>query len=217
MARSTFTVDQRLAAMQLALDALDADDAMQASLADVGYDAPRLAHGRQLYDAAANLHLHQQAEYGQQYAATDALDAAWEAADAEYARLVKIARVALKSQPGHWTTLDLVGPRKASLSGWLLQARQFYQNALAQPTILAALATYGISAGRLQAGQNLVAAVEAANVDQKRERGEAQEATLKRDNALDAMDDWYSDFIAIARVVLDDTPQQLEKLGLVTA
>lgn len=217
MTRSHLTIDQRLTSMQLVLDAVAADSSMQETLSQFGYDEQRLEQGRQLYTSAADLQRRQQAEYGQQYAATDTVNAAWETADAEYTRLVKIARVALKNQPGLWTTLDLVGPRKPSLSGWLLQARQFYENALAQPIILAALSSYGITAARLQAGRVQVAAVETANVEQNRERGEAQEATFKRDAALDEMDAWYSDFLSIARVVLNDTPQQLEKLGVAVA
>jgi hypothetical protein len=45
--------------------------------------------------------------------------------------------------------------------------------------------------------------------------GEAQDATLRRDRAADALQEWYSDFIAIARIALEDNPQYLEMLGIV--
>jgi hypothetical protein len=43
----------------------------------------------------------------------------------------------------------------------------------------------------------------------------AQDATQARDAALDALDAWMSDFIAIARLALEERPQYMEKLGVV--
>lgn len=57
-------------------------------------------------------------------------------------------------------------------------------------------------------------AVAEANAVQEKEKGEAQEAKL-RDAALDALDQWMSDFIAIARLALEERPQYLKKLGVV--
>ena len=55
-------------------------------------------------------------------------------------------------------------------------------------------------------------AVESAEAGQEREKSEAQQATEHRDVAMDALDEWMSDFISIARVAFEDDPQQLEKL-----
>ena len=61
----------------------------------------------------------------------------------------------------------------------------------------------------------MVQAVAEANAVQEKEKGEAQEATKLRDAALDDLDQWMSDFIAIARLALEERPQYLEKLGVV--
>lgn len=60
----------------------------------------------------------------------------------------------------------------------------------------------------------MVDKVIAKHLQQKKETGEAQEATGIRDNALDKLAHWLSDFRAVAKVALDDSPQQLEKLGI---
>jgi len=85
-------------------------------------------------------------------------------------RCVKIARVALKSDRGARQKLDLDGKRKVIISGWIIQAKQFYANALADAGITAKLAEFGITAEKLQSGQQQVAQVETVNIAQKKER-----------------------------------------------
>ena len=46
-------------------------------VATAGYDAAALAQGKALFDEVVDLHAAQKKEYGEQYQATEALDAAW--------------------------------------------------------------------------------------------------------------------------------------------
>ena len=73
---------------------------------------------------------------------------------------------------------------------------------------------FGVTAEKLAAGQAQVDGVEALAAAQKKETGEAQQATQKRDVALEALDGWMSDFVAIARIALEENPQWLEKMGV---
>jgi hypothetical protein len=208
------TMEARLLAAQVAIDNSLNDAEVQTYLAQYGYDSARLNQGKTLLAAAQQLHQKQTVEYGEQFAATTALQSAWDRANAEYMRCVKVARVALKSDRGAHQKLDLDGKRKVSISGWIVQAKQFYTNALADAAVLAKLAEFGITQEKLQAGQQLVNTVETANAAQEKEKGEAQQATLERDAALESLDDWLSDFTAIARVALEEKPQLLETLGI---
>lgn len=208
------SIDARLLEAQVAIDNGLNDGETAGYLAQYGYDADRINEGKALYDQAQQLVQKQKVEYGEQYEASSALQSALDAADDEYMRLVKIARIALKSNIGAQTKLGLIGKRKATTSGWLLQTRQFYTNVLADASILAELAKFGITQEKLQAAQQLVDEVEAANATQEKEKGEAQQATLERDAALEKLDEWISDYLAIARIALEDKPQLQEKLGI---
>lgn len=209
------SIEARLLNAQVAISNAESDVEVQSYLAEFGYNAERLAEGRALYDRAQQLHQKQVKEYGDQFAASDALKSAWHEARTQYMRFVKVARVALKSERSAYQKLDLTGERKRSLSGWLAQARQFYTNALSSPDILAKLGEFGVTQQKLEAGKKLVDDTEAANAAQEKEKGEAQQATQERDAGFEDMDDWFSDFLAIARIALEEKPQLLEKLGIV--
>lgn len=209
-------IDDRLLQAQVALDNSLSDGEVQTYLANFGYDVERLNAGKALYDNVNQLHQKQQVEYADQYSATDSLQQALTRAQAEYMRHVKIARIALKHGRGAYQKLGLTGDRKRTLSGWLAQARQFYLNALADAPVVGKLATFGLNQQKLEAAQQLVAEVEMANAAQEKEKGEAQQATLERDRAMDELDEWIGDFFAIAQIALEDKPQLLEKLGIVT-
>lgn len=215
MSKAKRSIARRLDAAQLAIGGALANADIQGYLAEYGYDLTRLQAGQALYQAALAAHHRQKLQYGNQHAATVEVNRLWRAAHADYTRYVKVARVALQDDHSAATQLALRGRRKRPLSSWLLQAQQFYENALTDQAILAQLAGFGITRDKLEAGLAQVEAVEAANLLQENARGEAQDATQVRDAALKALEAWLNDFMAIARVALEPRPQLLEALGIV--
>ncbi len=215
MTKPRRSIEERLLAAQVAIhNALD-DVELQGYLAEYSYGQAKLEAGQALYQATLDAQQVQQAEYGDQYDATDELNRLWEEANTAYMHYVKVARIALRDQRGVMSRLDLNGRRKRATAGWIIQARKFYEGMLADDDLLAQMAEFSITQAKLEAGKAQVDAVEQANRVQGKERGEAQDATLARDVALDALDAWMSDFIAISRLALEERPQFLEKLGIV--
>ncbi len=130
-------------------------------------------------------------------------------------RFVKVARIAFRNDHSLYQKLDLGGMRKISLAGWLAQGKQFYLNALGDAKVLEKMAEYGMTREKIEAGKALLDQTEAANAAQEKEKGEAQQATQERDKAVDELEDWLADFLAIARIALEDKPQLMENLGVV--
>lgn len=211
------TIDQRLLEAKVAIENALSDNEIQGLLTPFGYDEARLTAAKTQRDNTEILHQKQKTEYGEKEAATDALGQSQAEANKEYIRNVKLGRVGLKNNTGALLKLGLVGRRKEDIAGWLTQVKQFYGNALADPAIIADLAKVGIPQARLQTGQQLVEAVEAAKLTQEKESGDAQQATLDRNNAVAEVDEWKADFTVIARIALEDKPQLLEKLGIFEA
>ncbi len=211
--RSKHSIGERLMAAQVAIDAVLADAELQNALTPFGYSPERMAAARAQFEEAEKLQQAQQREYGEQFGATAAFEAAYEAADSAYMRSLKLARVAFKNDVQAQQGLGLNGRRKKSISGWVDQALLFYASLLEKPEFLAGLAQFGYDAAKVQAEMDLVTAVRAANVTQENEKGDAQKATQRRDASLDELDDWLADFKVVAEVALADDAQQLEKLG----
>ncbi len=209
------TIDAKLLNAEVAIDnALD-NSAISTALAAFGYDETKLLAGKALYETALNLHLQQKKEYGEQYAATSELEATLSSANKTYMQHLKVARIALRTDASAAEALQLDGRRKKTYAGWVEQATLFYGNALDSAKIKAALAEFGIDEAKLGAGQASVQEVQTLLKAQHTEKGEAQAATKARDEALEALMDWLSDFFAIARIALEGDPQLLEMLGIV--
>lgn len=213
--RPKASIEDRLTVAQVAIDNALGDATLQQYLAAYGYDTERMQAGKQLYERALSLCHRQQAAYGEQYAATDALNAARAEANDVYMRHLRVARIAFKEDDDAQQQLALAGRRERALAGWIVQVRQFYTNALGDEEVRAALGQFGITSDALEAGLALVDGVAAAKARQQRRKGDALDATEARNEALRALDEWMRDFTAIARVALEEEPQLLEMLGIV--
>ncbi|NJL82241.1 MAG: hypothetical protein HC890_03465 [Chloroflexaceae bacterium] len=211
------SIDQILSDIQVAIDSALANPTVQAYLTPFGYTPEKLQQGKALYQTALAAQQRQKTEFAEQLGATAALESLRDTAQKYYAQHLKIARIAFKNDAIALAKLALTGDRKRSLSGWLAQTQQFYRAALEDTRLQQGLAPYGVTTEKLTQGQSAVDAVIAANVTQETEKGEARQATQDRDAVLDTLEDWYSDYIAIARLALEDNPQLLETLGIPVA
>jgi hypothetical protein len=217
MSSPKISIAQRLLNAERAINNTLANPDILAAVTSFGYDQVRMEAARTLHGEALALTDQQQREYGEQYEATQTVQAAWDEAATAYSAALKIARIVFRGNESARNALVLSGNRKQSLSGWLDQARRFYNNMLQNPDFVTAMTPYSYDQTRLAAEAALVQAVAAASDAQDRERGEAQEATQLRDARLDELDQWLADYKAVAEIALSDSPQQLEQLGWVVA
>ncbi len=190
------------------------DNGVKTALAAYGFTETKLTEIKNLYEEVAALHNVQKKEYGEQVAATSELNDIWDTADRQYMKTLKIARVAFKDNIKADKAIMLFGDRKQSLSGWLEQARAFYSNIINDPGMLATIGEYGYLPEKLREEAALIDQVTTKHLAQKKEIGEAQEATQNRDKKLDELAIRVSGLRAVAKVALDESPQMLEKLGI---
>lgn len=217
MPKATKSIAQRLLDAEVAINNTLSSPGILTAVTPFGYTQERLETARALNQEARELTDRQKMAYGRQFEATQTVQKAWDEAALAYSAAVKIARIAFRDSPTAQNALSINGARKKTLSGWLDQARRFYNNMLQDPEFIAAMVPFSYDQAKLEAEAALVQAVATASEAQDKARGVAQEATQLRDAKLDELDRWLADYKAVAEIALAASPQQLEQLGWVVA
>ena len=206
----------RLLAAQMAIETALSDPALLEALAARGYGEAALKEGQALVAQARELYAVRRDRAGDKVGARRAWEAALADATTVYKAHVATARVALRGDAAAAAKLD-IGARDRRQAGWLLQAQQFYLNALRNAGIVEAMERYGVTRRQLEDGQRLVESVLACHGAQQRHVATAREAVAVRDVAFQSLDPWMRDFLAIPRIALAQQPQSLQRLGIVSA
>lgn len=181
-----------------------------------GYSAEKLEAGKALLNQTQTLYTRQIQEYGDKSGASQRMTEAREKVNNVYIPHLKIARIAFKNDMGAFQGLELNGRRKKANASALAQAKVFYTNLQANPSYLTAMARFGISEANLTEALDLIRQAEEALAEFRKESGESQDATNQRDEAVAELEEWMSDFRAIARIALEDQPQMMEVVGIVS-
>jgi hypothetical protein len=188
---------------------------IQEKLNAFGYTPEIMEEGKGLLNKVTRLMTGQIEDYSDQIIATGNLGKFWKTSYSDYMVTLKVTRIAFVGQPEMLMRFNATGKRNKSLSGWLRDARILYTNLLNSPEALTVLARFGYSVEKLEKELQSVNTVEELHSKQLSEKSSAQQSTLERDEAFDALCKWYSSFRGIARIALYDKPQLLEVLGIV--
>ena len=209
-------IDELLTKAQVAIKNGKDHPAAAAMLHEFGYTSDRLDEGNAILNEAVTQYSNHIKEDGEQQAATKELTQVIEEANKLYIPLLKVARITFKDDTNRIIKLELQGKRKRSQSGWLAQTKLFYTNLLADEEAVAKMADYGRTKEKLEEAYLMVQKAEDKLAIRKKEMGEAQDAKKVRDKAVDHLQAWYTDYIAIAKVAMAGQPQYLEMLGIIS-
>ncbi|MDR1678884.1 MAG: hypothetical protein LBR81_03820 [Prevotellaceae bacterium] len=184
-------------------------------LKDFGYTEEKMTAGKTLFDQTQVEVIAHKKEYGEQYSAYEVVEKLWEPIQNAYKQTRDLCRIGLKNKVGALHSLRATGSRSRSIAGFIKDARILYTNLMEQAEYLQTMNGFGISKEKLTTDLEAIQQLETAYQNYLKERGEAQDSTVKRDRLLDSLYDWYSDFRAVTRIALADNPQLMEGLGVV--
>jgi hypothetical protein len=198
-----------------------------AAMAAYGYDAPRWAAGQALLTAAQDQVRASETALAAQLGATDAFNAAF---DTAWEQAQALARLCAELFKGQTEALRLLGlhkrrdaatgeseiawPRKRNLVHFLAWARNLYAVAQAHNAVTARLADFGYPAARLAAEAAAVETMAQADSAQEIAKAQAQQRTVDRDEAVEALRAWVRQAETVAKLALQGRRQLLELVGL---
>jgi hypothetical protein len=125
----------------------------------------------------------------------------------------KKAKVVFRNDSLSANKLAISGEMQRTYIKWVESVKKFYSVSTTDTDIQSKLARLAITPEQLTAANTLLSELEAARSEYLKEKGESQDATKAKDAAFAKIDDWMSEFYAVAKIGLEDKPQLLEALG----
>lgn len=186
-----------------------------ALMAELGYNAATIAAGKQLLTQTRAAFDANKTEVNQSSAAHAAFIAKKDEIEETYSLHRKKAKVAFRTDPVLLKQLNLDGAVPKAHIKWVETMKALYAGSDLTGVLQAKLAALKVTPADFQAALQAIAEMENLRAVYLKEEGESQEATKAKDEALAKMDEWMSEFYAVARIALEDKPQLLETLGKV--
>ena len=200
---------------RVALENVETQTEIATVMAEFGYDAALIEEGKQLFiktRQAYDENVKEDDETSQAYA--DFMTKR-EALEKTYSLHRKKAKVIFRKDLETMKKLVIDGSMPRAYVSWLELVKKFYTEMLADTELQTKIARLKVTADDLTAANVLLSEMETARSKYLIEKGESQDATNIKDSAFAELDDWMSEFYAVARIALEDNIQLLEALGVI--
>jgi hypothetical protein len=208
-----FSEGESLEQFRVALDNAQLQPAIAAMLAELGYSATVLEEGKALLVETVRVYNQNKTETDQSLAAHALFAAAKEKLEDLFTLHRKKAQVVFRNDTVTADRLAISGAMSRTYNKWSEDVNKFYSVAMSDKEIQSKLARLNITETELTSGLTLISELNAKRSSYLKEKGESQDATKAKDAAFAKMDDWMSEFYAVARIGLADNLQLLEALG----
>lgn len=211
--KKTLSEAETLEQYRVSLNNVVAQLEIAAIMAEFGYDTTLIAEGKSLLTETRqsfDLNKTEDDETSETYNNYSTLK---ENLTDTYSLHRKKAKVIFRNDSQTMDKLAVSGSLPKAYIKWLETVKKFYAVATSDHIIQDKLKRLKISVDNLNAADAMVASLEVARAEYLREKGESQSSTKAKDAAFGKMDDWMSEFYAVAKIALIDNPQLLESLG----
>lgn len=211
--KRTLSEVETLEQYRIALENTESQTEIATIMAEFGYDETLLTEGKTLLTKtreAFDFNKKEDDETTESYSNFTALK---ESLAKTYSLHRKKAKVIFRKEPTTLSRLALTGSLPSAYIKWLETVKKFYAVASEDSAIQSKLVRLKITPEEINGTIALISNLEEARANYLREKGESQDATKAKDKAFAEIDDWMSEFYAVAKIALEDNPQLLESIG----
>lgn len=198
---------------RVALENAEKQPEISTIMAELGFDSAKISEGKTLLAqtrSAFDFNMTEDDETSAAYALFSSKKTELEKA---FQLHRKKAKVVFRNDSLTADKLAISGEMQRTYIKWLEAVKKFYRVSTTDTEIQSKLARLAITAEQLTAANTLLNDLETARAEYLKEKGESQDATKAKATAFAKIDDWMSEFYAVAKIGLEDNPQLLEALG----
>ncbi len=215
MAKMKHSEAYSLEQSRVALDNVVNQPTIATKMAEFGYAETLIAEGKNIWQATNNAYLQNKTEDDETNEASVNFSSIRKELTSTYAMHRKKAKVIFRKDALTADKLGITGRLPKAYIEWLETVKKFYSTVNADTAIQTKLVRLKITNEDLVSATTLVAKLETARAKYLREKGESQDATKTKDQAFAKLEDWMSEFYAVAAIALKDSPQLIESLSKV--
>ena len=214
---STIRANSELQALEqyrVALQNVESQPIIATTMADFGYATDEINVGRQLLTECRQAFDTNTKESDEEATAYAAFSKIADAISATYKNHRKKAKVAFRKDALILKRLLLDEAEPKAYLKWVEAMRTLYKNLQSDHELQSKVALLKLTPAEVTAALAAITEMETAREAYLREKGESQDATKTKNATFAKIDEWMSDFYAVARIAMDDKPQLLESIGL---
>lgn len=189
------------------------NEVLKTELAEFGYDEAEIAKGKALYDTAETKIDTNKTETTEEKLAYEKFTQKFEELKTAYTTDRKKVKIIYKDEDVKLSALAVKGVASIRISEILDNADTLYKQLKANEELLTPLKKLKIDEVYLDTQIALLEEVKALYQAYTKEKGESQQATKDKDQALANLEKWVREFYAIAKIALEDKPQLLESVS----
>ena len=215
MNKSKLTVSDFILQSSIRINNSLIDESILSKVSELGYNAEKLEIGKALLNEVISLSASFEREHNNVSIYYINKKIVRNDAHQLITKYRSLAKIAFKNNTSAKTALQLSGVYPQNYLAWLTRSKSFVKNILANNEWKTIMAGYGIDAVKLNDCLQKIDTVDALHQTILKEKGEAQNATIQRDKKIKELAEWINDYEVIVRIALKETPQLLEKLGIV--
>lgn len=211
--KNTQSQTEILESCRIALQNVETNPVIKPLMEALGYNTAKIDEGKALLNNAKTLYIKNQELEDAKGRTYQAFVEKRTDIDVKYATDRKKAKVIFKTDLLVFKELGLKGSLPRSYVKWLETISLFYNTLNNQPDILSKLAVLQITGAYVTEMLTALSDLEVIRGNYIQAKGFSQNATKTKNKAFKTLENWMSDFYAIAKIAIADEPQLLESLG----